>query len=306
MLRPARIAALLTLLGALVAAPASFAKVPNGKGTDRFVTVVARECPAYTDITANRARNDIQESLRDLGANTAYRVGEPIDPAIESANQPNCTPLSDWTFTLGTGYSSRAVSGPWGSLSIVRSPYDTNIVTQAQVPLLDYAGRPTGQFIDRRDHDRADPRPGRACSPHRARFGSRAVRSTDPILDQQFPDEFGFGALRCAVDNLNGDNVEWISYPQGTEHVFCYAYYVRPPPTSGTIVIRKEIRSDEPATHDLQLRRQSQLQPGRALQPARRQRPAREPDVLPSGDGPVGRPVDGARARARRVVAWPT
>ena len=70
-LRPARIAALLTLLGALVAAPASFAQVPNGKGTDRFVTLVARECPAYTDITANRARNDIQESLRDLGADTA-------------------------------------------------------------------------------------------------------------------------------------------------------------------------------------------------------------------------------------------
>ena len=50
------------------------------------------------------------------------------------------------------------------------------------------------------------------------------------------------------MDNLNGDNVEWISYPQGTEHVFCYAYYVRPPPTSGTIVIRKETRTDEPAT----------------------------------------------------------
>ncbi len=63
---------------------------------------------------------------------------------------------------------------------------------------------------------------------------------TDPILNQLYPGEYGFGALRCAIDNLNGDNVEWISYPSGAEHVFCYAYYVKPPPTSGTIVIRKQ------------------------------------------------------------------
>ena len=37
---------------------------------------------------------------------------------------------------------------------------------------------------------------------------------------------------------------------RGPKSVFCYAYYVRPPPTSGTIVIRKEVRSDQPATHD--------------------------------------------------------
>src|SRR5829696_2991754 len=147
-MRPARMAALLSLFGALVAATPALAQQPDGMGTDRFVTLVARQCPAYPDITANRARNDIQESLRDLGADTPYRAGQPIDPAIESANQPNCTPLPDWTFTLGTGYSSRAVSGPWGSLSIVRSPYDTNIVTQPSVPLRDYAGRPTGQFIE--------------------------------------------------------------------------------------------------------------------------------------------------------------
>ena len=71
---------------------------------------------------------------------------------------------------------------------------------------------------------------------------------SDPILDGPYPGQFGFGALRCSVDNLNGDNVEWVAYPQGTEHVFCYAYYVRPPPTSGTIVIRKEVRGTPGAT----------------------------------------------------------
>ena len=52
---------------------------------------------------------------------------------------------------------------------------------------------------------------------------------------------YGFGALRCATDNLNGDNVEWISYPPDTTHVFCFAYYVKPAPTSGTITVRKEV-----------------------------------------------------------------
>ncbi len=33
--------------------------------------------------------------------------------------------------------------------------------------------------------------------------------------------------------------------PVGSRHVLCYAYYVRPPPTSGTIVVRKEV--DAPA-----------------------------------------------------------
>jgi uncharacterized repeat protein (TIGR01451 family) len=246
-MRTARIAALLSFVGALTAASPALAQQPNGKGSDRFVTVVARECPAYTDITANRARNDIQESLRNLGADTRYAAGQPIDPAIESAYQPNCIPLSDWSFTLGTGYRSRAVSGPWGSLSIVTSPYSTSIVTQPQVPLRDYAGRPTGQFIEGATTIELTP----AQAERAARASSLWIQGgtvTDPILNEQFPDEFGFGALRCAVDNLNGDNVEWIAYPQGTEHVFCYAYYVRPPPTSGTIVIRKEIRSDEPAT----------------------------------------------------------
>ena len=129
----------------------------------------------------------------------------------------------------------------------MKSPYATSIVTQPRVPLRDYAGRPTGQFIDGATTiELTNAQAERAARPSSLWIQGGTV--TDPILYQQFPDQYGFGALRCSVDNLNGDNVEWISYPQGTEHVFCYAYYVRPPPTSGTIVIRKETRTDEPAT----------------------------------------------------------
>ena len=65
---------------------------------------------------------------------------------------------------------------------------------------------------------------------------------TDPVLDQIYPGAYGFGALRCAIDNLNGDNVEFIQIPTGSRHVFCYAYYVVPPPSSGTLIVRKVVR----------------------------------------------------------------
>ncbi len=83
-----------------------------------MVTVAARSCPTYDSITANLARNNIQESLRDLGANTAYGPGEPVNPTNEADNQPRCSPLSEWGFTLGTGIGG-AVEGRWGSLSYV-------------------------------------------------------------------------------------------------------------------------------------------------------------------------------------------
>ncbi len=56
---------------------------------------------------------------------------------------------------------------------------------------------------------------------------------------------YGFGALRCAVDNLNGDNVEWIRFDKGVKHVFCYAYYVANAPDEGTITIVKKVEGVE-------------------------------------------------------------
>ena len=69
--------------------------------------------------------------------------------------------------------------------------------------------------------------------------------TTDPVLNVPFPNQYAFGALRCATDNVNGDNVEYIKFPTGSRHVYCFAYYVVPPPTSGKIVIRKQV-SDPP------------------------------------------------------------
>ena len=66
-----------------------------------YVTFVARDCPSYSDIYANKARNDIVESLQDLGPNSQYgSSGALVSPAYEDvAPQTSCVPLPNWTFT---------------------------------------------------------------------------------------------------------------------------------------------------------------------------------------------------------------
>ena len=81
----------------LAAAPAASAAVASDPVSYQ-VTFVARVCPTYGDIMANRARNNIQESLRDLGMDTVYQSGSPVRPSIEDPNNPNCRPLDDWQF----------------------------------------------------------------------------------------------------------------------------------------------------------------------------------------------------------------
>ena len=62
------------------------------------------------------------ESLQDLGGDTLYTSGEPINPIKESEGQPNCRPITGWQFTLGSGIQEKASKGPWGALSIVTAP----------------------------------------------------------------------------------------------------------------------------------------------------------------------------------------
>ena len=218
---------------------------PDGEGTDYFVTIAARECPNYQSITANRARNNIQESLRDLGPNTPYEAGEEVDLDIEQEVQPNCTPITGWKFKIGNAIAPGKVTGAWGSLSVVGGADDTDITTLASIPWRNTLGE-----ID----DQTQPVQGATtieltgAQLARAPKGSLWIQggtTTDPVLNVPFPNTYAFGALRCATDNVNGDNVEYIKFPSGSQHVYCFAYYVVPPPTSGKIVIKKQV-SDPP------------------------------------------------------------
>ena len=225
-----------------VAAFATLTSVASAQGTGYLLTVAARECPHYTDVTANLARNNIMESLRDLGADTLYTSGQPISVANEDRGQPDCRPLEDWRLTLGEGIGGQQ-TGTFGTLSYVRNAFPTAIVTRPEVPERTGSGAivpgevvrgaVTIELTQRQFELAAKPN----------RLWIQGGTPSDPINDGDFPGEYGFAALRCAIDNLNGDNVEWISYPSGGRHVYCYAYYVKPPPLAGTIVVRKSIDS---------------------------------------------------------------
>jgi hypothetical protein len=197
------------------------------------VTLVARQCAQYTDIMANRARNNIQESLADLGANSVYADGQPISPAVEDANN-NCLPMTvPWTFTLGRNIGGTN-AGTWGRLSFVGGVFRSVTSTLAGVPELNAQGVPTGATILSAVTIELTPAELQQTN---SRLWIQGGVPGQPLNGLQAT--YGFGALRCAIDNLNGDNVEWNGYPAGSNHIFCYAYYVRPPPTSGTITIVK-------------------------------------------------------------------
>ena len=106
---PATAAVLALLMWA--AAPAG-AQIQGDPDSQRLVTIAARECDSYTDIRANLARNDIQESLQDLGADTLYTSGQPVDPRTELAGQPKCRPITGWQFTFGDGIAVRTLRHP--------------------------------------------------------------------------------------------------------------------------------------------------------------------------------------------------
>jgi hypothetical protein len=215
----------------------------------RLVTIAARECPSFESITANRARNNIQESLRDLGADTPYGTRRPngqfipiqVSPSIEAEFQPACTPLQGWKFKLGRGVGDQD-TGVWGALSTVSRPYAIpDIETKASVPLRDEFGHPVtgGAKLEGAETIHlTDDQVDQATSSQKL-WIQGGVPGT-PITGN--PSVYAFGALRCATDILNGDNVEFIAYPpDGVDHVFCYAYYVKPAPSAGTIVVEKQI-----------------------------------------------------------------
>ena len=240
-----RLAGLLAVLALLAVVPAAQAQSPP---SGYYVTIAARVCNAYTDIFANKSRNNIMESLRNLGPDTQYsgaNASANVNPTLEALSpQSKCEPLPDWKFTLGTGIAGDKVTGPWGSLSVVDSSYDNDITTQDTIFERDDNGLITSQTLAGATEVELS-----VAQLARAQTGGRTFQggtTTDPVLDKVFPSSYAFGALRCATDNVNGDNVEYISLP--IKRVYCFAYYVKPPPTAGTIIIRKHVTS--PANAD--------------------------------------------------------
>jgi hypothetical protein len=248
----AAVLVLVCVLGLLAFAGSAFAaghkRAPRDVDPDGpsgyYVTYVALSCPDYTDIFANKARNDILESLKDLGPDSQYLDNDLlVNPDSESLPpQDKCDPITGWSFKMGTGIEGRADTGVWGSLSKVTNPYATSITTESSTALLDQDAKPIGTQTLPGATTIQLTNAERQQAGNSGSLWAQGGVPGDPVLVDTFPGpQYGFGALRCATDDLNGDNVEYIYFPAGDKHVFCYGIYVKPPPTSGEITIEKRV-----------------------------------------------------------------
>jgi hypothetical protein len=156
-----------------------------------------------------------------------------------------------------------SLSGPSSRTVRCARVFSTQIVTRDATPLLSSEGSPTGRSIAGAVTVELTSTQFEFASRHD--LWVQGGMPDDPVLNQLYPGAYGFGALRCAIDNYNGDNVEYIAYPLGARHVFCFAYYVASP-TSGTIVVRKEVDAPgDVAAHDFRFGGNLSYNPGGAF-----------------------------------------
>ncbi|GAA2589980.1 hypothetical protein GCM10010399_20110 [Dactylosporangium fulvum] len=194
-----------------------------------LVTFVARSCDSFAGVMGNRVRDDRVESPSAPGRDNAYRDGQAVDPAVEAANSAGCAPLNGWHFSLGAGHEKK------GQLSAVTTPAVDSGATAAGVPLLDGNGQRTDTMIDGAVTLRLTDDQARAAA--RRQLWVQGGTPGDPLLSATLPG-YGFGALRCAADGRTGGNVQWLGFPSGVRHVFCYAYYVKTAAAPGMLVVR--------------------------------------------------------------------
>jgi uncharacterized repeat protein (TIGR01451 family) len=234
---------------ALVAfAGTALAQTPGGSDTtdertkpgdsELKVTFAARVCPTYDDIDANLSRNQTQEHLRPLGPNSPYGTLDVVDPLREDQRHPECEPDPRFDLQMGEGVAEDPVTDPlFGALSVVGPESGGKITLRNNTELLDSHGKPTGLEIDGArtvalSEEQAD------LAAEEEGLWVQGGTPKKPILN---PKQFSFGAIRCAFDHARGDNVEWIAYPAGQTHVFCFYYLVREPSETAAITVEKEV-----------------------------------------------------------------
>jgi hypothetical protein len=208
------VAVLLALVTAPTVAPGAARAedsepLARSAATTYKVTFAARACARYEDVMANQVRDDLAPGRP--GKDSAYPPGRAVDPKTES--DVGCEPLAGVPFTLGTG---RVTTEP---LSAVAGP-GAPVVTEAQSPRLDPAGHPDGgQLAGSVTVTLTDDQVTLA--------GRRQLWAQGGASGAPVPSGHSFGVLRCAIDGRTGGNTQWIAFPAGVRHVFCYAYYVR-------------------------------------------------------------------------------
>lgn len=267
------------LAGALTAAPALATPVPAARVSAAGVsqsseplklTLVARWCPdtpgnSYANVRANRARNNIMESLKNLGPDSNYNdsMNPPVGPDKEDAPpQDVCQPLLNFPITLGDRIDGKAALPVNGQ----NQPYLSQVGgvngtyrTEGSVPELDRKGNPTGRSIAGATTLTLSQTQAELAGKNSlwVMGGTRANGLGDELSTPP-GSKLKFAGLRCAVDALNGDNVEYVGYRNQDTHAFCYALYIsdlEPPPTPGVI----EVIKDAPGAGDLKFQFQGDI-----------------------------------------------
>ena len=252
------LAACATLTLLLSAAGTARAQTPpDGAPSGYFLTIAARQCPNFPAVRANIARNNIQQSLYNLGANSPYTSGTQLSPATEALTNPACTNLVGWKFTLGSGIDG-TLTGSWGNLSLISGALAAlDPATHQPVPVpatlnavvdrdsnghpIDGSAVPAAVTVELTNKQARDASAGKTAGETSAALAIQGGTLTDPQLvsDPMFAGGYAFAALRCSNDVLNGDNVEWVR--PSKRHIYCFAYYVTPPPKSAIIIVRKRL-----------------------------------------------------------------
>jgi hypothetical protein len=231
--RPGVVVALIAALATLV--PAAPARAEDGDSYARSaattyrVTFAARACGSYADVPAAEVRAEEGESPGRPGRDNTYKPGQAVDPDVESG--AGCVAMAGVKFTLGSGREKKA------ALSTVSGAAEP-VTTAADSPRLDPAGRLAG-----------GPLPGSVTvilTADQVRLAARRqlwAQGGTPAAP--LPGGHTFGGLRCAVDGRTGGNTQWIAFPAGVRHVFCFGYYVRGAAATGTLTVK--LRTTRPA-----------------------------------------------------------
>ncbi|GIJ51104.1 hypothetical protein Val02_79900 [Virgisporangium aliadipatigenens] len=195
----------------------------RSSSTTYRVTLVARSCAAYGEVMANQVRDDDGESPGKPGRETAYTPGQAVDPDIEARDNA-CTPLPGAKFTFGAG---REKTGPLSTVTAPREP----LTAADGTARLDGSGKTTGATL-------AGAVTTILTDEQLRLTARRQLWLQGGATGALVPGGHSFGVLRCGVDGRTAGNVQWVTFPAGVRHVFCYAYYVRGSTATGTFAVK--------------------------------------------------------------------
>ena len=156
--------------------------------------------------------------LKDLGPGHELRRPARRSPSRRRRRRPRTSAPRSPTGASPWARATSHVRSPGHGAPYRRSPTPSTRRSSRRRPWggeLNSAGQRTGKSIAGAVTITLTDGAGQARHDRELAVDPGRGNPDDPVLNSADPNTYGFGALRCAIDNLNGDNVEWIAYPTG-------------------------------------------------------------------------------------------